>query len=121
MSTVSTEIAKLEERLRVAELGPDPKVFEELLDDNMLVLNDAGDPFLAKPTVIAAHQPGRAPKFVDVEITDLHVVDHGQAATVTCRGNYKTADSSFSLKVMRVWLKKNDGWKIIAGTVSQPK
>ena len=121
MSNVHTEITALEERLRAAEIGPDPKTFEELLDDNMLVLNDAGDPFLAKPTVIHAHQPGLGPKFLDVEISELHIVDHGNAATVTCRGTYKTAESTFSLKFMRVWLKKATGWKVIAGTVSQPK
>jgi hypothetical protein len=119
--SVQSEITALEERLRVAELGPDPKVFEELLDDNMIVLNDAGDPFLAKPTVISAHQPGRGPKFLDVQITELHIVDHGSAATVTCRGTYKTDEETFTLKFMRIWLKKSDGWKIIAGTVSQPK
>ncbi len=121
MSSVQTEIIHLEERLRGAELAPDPKVFEELLDDNMLVLNDSGDPFLAKPTIVAAHQPGRGPKFTEVEISELHVVDHGTAATVTCRGSYKTPDSAFTLKFMRVWLKKSDGWKVIAGTISQSK
>lgn len=121
MSSVQTEITALEERLRTAELGPDPSVFQELLDDNMLVLNDAGDPFFAKPTVLHAHQPGRGPKFLDVEISDLHVVDHGNAAIVTCRGTYKTSDQTFTLKFMRIWLKKKDGWKVIAGTISQPK
>ena len=31
MDTVQSEIAALEERLRLAELGPDPKFFEEVL------------------------------------------------------------------------------------------
>lgn len=121
MPSVQTEIAELEEQLRTAELAPDPKVFQKLLDDNMLVVNDSGDPFLAKPTVVASHLPGRGPKFLSVEISELHIVDHGTAATVTCRGTYKTPDSTFTLKFMRIWLKKSDGWKVIAGTISQSK
>jgi hypothetical protein len=33
MSSIQTEVAALEERLRLAELGPDPKFFEEALAD----------------------------------------------------------------------------------------
>ena len=40
MSTVVTEIAALEERLRIAELGPDPQFFEEVLDLPRLGLRD---------------------------------------------------------------------------------
>src|ERR1700730_9591924 len=36
-STVEAEIAELEERLRLAELGPDPKFFEEMPDDNVVL------------------------------------------------------------------------------------
>ena len=36
MNSVRDEIAALEERLRSAELGPDPRVFEELLADDAI-------------------------------------------------------------------------------------
>ena len=47
------EIRALEESLRQAELGPDPKFFEEALDDNAIL-----DGQRAKARVVAAHQPG---------------------------------------------------------------
>ena len=102
MSTVETAIAELEERLRLAELGPDPKFFEQVLDDK----------------VVDAHRPRKAPKFTRVEISDMKILDHGTAAVVTCRGTYESPPSSVTLKFMRVWVKKNNYWKIVAGSIS---
>ncbi len=62
MSTVQSEIAALEERLRLAELGPDPKFFEEALTDDAVLVSQDGQS-LAKSEVIEAHQPGKGPKF----------------------------------------------------------
>lgn len=118
-STVEAEIANLEERLRQAELGPDPKFFEEVLDDNVVLVSEDGQPFLAKPKVVAAHQPGSVPKFTRVEMTDMKIIDHGTAAVMTCRGTYESPNSNFSLKFMRVWLKKNNRWKIVAGSIAK--
>ncbi len=117
MSTVQSEIAALEERLRLAELGPDPKFFEEALDDDAVFVSQDGQSF-AKSEVIEAHQPGKGPKFTRVEMRDLKILDHGTAAVVTCRGTYEGPQSSFTLKFMRVWLKKNNRWQIVADSVS---
>ena len=65
------EIAILEERLRVAELGPDPAVFEELLADDVVLVAENGQPFFAKQRVVDAHRAGAAP--------------------ATCEGNAKEA------------------------------
>ena len=43
-STVEAEIAELEERLRLAELGPDPKFFEEVPDDDVVLGSEEGQP-----------------------------------------------------------------------------
>jgi hypothetical protein len=118
-STVDAEIAELEERLRLAELGPDPKFFEEVLDDNVVLVSEDGQPFFAKRKVVGAHQPGTGPKFTRVEMSDMKIIDHGTAAVVTCRGIYEGPKSSVSLKFMRVWLKKNNRWKIVAGSISK--
>ena|ERR1700730_14541413 len=119
MSTAEAEIAELEKRLRLAELGPDPEFFEEALDDNVVLVNEDGQPFLAKRKVVDAHQPGAEPKFTRVEMSDMKIIDHGAATVVTCRGTYEGPKSSASLKFMRVWLKKNDRWKIVAGSISK--
>lgn len=122
MASVSDEIAELEERLRAAELGPDSKVFAELLDDQMLLLNESGDPVFIKPIVVAAHQRGRNQKFLQVDVTDLQVIDHGgQAATSTCKTTYRSASATFTLKFLRFWVKKQPGWQIVGGAMSQPQ
>jgi hypothetical protein len=118
MSTVQTEIAALEERLRLAELGPDPAFFEDVLADNAVLVAQDGQPFFAKSKVVEAHRPGKRPKFTRVEMTDMKIVDHGTAAVVTCRGVYEGTGSSATLKFMRVWVKKNNRWQIVAGSIS---
>jgi hypothetical protein len=117
VSSIRDEIAALEERLRLAELGPDPHVFEELLDDDVVLVDQSGAA-MAKAKVVEAHQPGKGPKFTRVEITDMKIVDHGSAAVVTCKGVYEGPQFSGTLKFMRVWLKKNDRWQVVAGSVS---
>ena len=90
-----------------------------MLDNDLVIVSEDGQPFLAKSTVVSAHQPGAGPKFTRVEMSDMKIVDHSTAAVVTCRGTYESPKASVSLKFMRVWLKKNDGWKIVAGSISK--
>jgi ketosteroid isomerase-like protein len=119
MSTVQNEITALEERLRLAELGPDPTVFEDVLADDAVLVSEDGHPSLAKRQVVEAHRPGQGPKFTRVEISDLQILDHGVAAVVTCTGVYEGPQFSVTLRLMRVWLKKNDRWQIVAGAISR--
>jgi Domain of unknown function (DUF4440) len=106
------EIMALEQRLREAELGPDPDFFEQVLADEVLI-----DGERAKAKVVAAHRPGAGPKFTKVEMSDVEIVDHGEAAVVTCKGSYEGPQWSGTLKFMRVWLKRDGRWQIIAGSV----
>jgi hypothetical protein len=117
--TLHAIIEALEERLRLAELGPDRAFFEESLADNVVLVGENGEPSLAKAQVVAAHRAGTGPKFTRVEMSDVNIVDHGAAAVVTCRGTYEGPQGSATLKFMRVWLKKNGRWQIIAGSVSK--
>src|SRR5258705_5335646 len=117
MTTVRNEISELEERLRQAELGPDPAVFEELLDDDVVLLGEEGRPFFAKQKVVEAHRPGKGPKFTRVDITDVQIVDHGVAAVVTCTGTFEGPQGTFGLKFLRVWARKDGKWRIGAGSV----
>jgi ketosteroid isomerase-like protein len=118
LSTVQSEIAALEERLRVAEIGPDPKFFEEALADDVVLVSQNGDAAFAKRKVIEAHQSGKGPKFTRVEMRNVNIIDHGTAAIVTCEGTFEGPQSTVTLKFMRVWLKKHDRWQIVAGYVS---
>jgi len=48
----------------------------------------------------------------------MQILDHGAAAVVTCQGTYEGPQASVKRKFLRVWLKKNDRWQIIAGSIS---
>ena len=117
MSDVTDEIVDLEERLRLAELGPDPKFFEDVLSDDAVFVSQDGHSF-AKSKVVQAHQPGKGPKFTRVEMRNMQIIDQGTAAVVTCEGTYENPQSSVTLKFMRVWLKRDNRWRIIAAWVS---
>jgi hypothetical protein len=75
MSTAKQEIAALEERLRLAELGPDPDFFKEVLADDAVMATEGGKPSMAKKKVVEAHQPGKGPKFTSIEMKNLEIVD----------------------------------------------
>ena len=113
MGTVE-EITKLEEHLRLAELGPDPQFFEDHLADEVLL-----DGQKLKSKVVEAHRPGSQTKFTKVTMSNVEIVDHGNAAIVKCTGTYEGPKWSGTLKFLRVWLKKDNRWQIIAGTTTQ--
>jgi hypothetical protein len=116
---VREEVAAYEERLRLAELGPTPSVFEDLLDDNAMLVEGNAPPARLKAKVVQAHQPGNGPVFSTVQMSQMQIIEHGESAVVTCRGTYVTEGRTINLKFMRVWVKKNNHWKIVAGTVSR--
>ncbi len=111
MSSID-EVLEIEERLRQAELGPDPAFFERALADNAVL-----DASKRKSQIVEAHRPasGASQKFTSVEMSDVHVVDPGDAAVVTCTGKYSAERETFTLRFMRVWLKRNGRWQVIAG------
>jgi hypothetical protein len=115
MSTTD-EIMALEERLRQAELGPDPAFFKEYLADDVVL-----DGLQLKAKVVAAHRPGsgKGQKFTKVEMSDFKLVEHGPAVVLTCQGHYEGPQFTGTLKFMRVWLKEDGRWRIIAGSTSK--
>jgi Domain of unknown function (DUF4440) len=118
LSKVEAEVSKLEESLRLAELGPDSGFFAEVLAEDAVLVSQDGHS-ISKAKIVEAHQPGKGPKFTRVEMSDMSIINHGTAAVVTCTGSYEGPQWSGTLKFMRVWLNKNDRWQIIAGSISQ--
>ena len=106
------EIMHLEERLRQAELGPDPTFFEEYLADDVVL-----DGHQLKARVVEAHRPGsgKGQKFTKVEMRYDAFVEQGPAVVLTCEGDYEGPQFRGTLKFMRVWLKRDGRWRIIAG------
>jgi hypothetical protein len=116
--SVRYEIEVIEERLRQAELGPDPSFFEEALADDAVFVSN-GDPAFDKRQVVEAHRPGNGPKFTAVEMTDMRIVEQGPAAAVvTGKGTYDAPGNTFTLKFMRLWLKTNDRWQMVAASIN---
>ncbi len=113
---VRDEIMALEAELREAELRPEPAFFERALADDAVL-----DGELAKAKIVAAHRAGGGVKFISVEMSEYEVREHGAAAVVTCAGVYRTPTAVHELEFMRVWLKKPEGWRIIAGSVTARK
>ena len=107
------EIMHLEERLRQAELGPDDSFFEEHLADDAVL-----DGQQLKARVVQAHRPGsgKGQKFSTVEMRNFVLVEHGPAVVLTCEGVYEGPQFKGVLKFMRVWLKEDGRWRIIAAS-----
>jgi hypothetical protein len=107
------EIMQLEERLRQAELEPNADFFSEYLADDVVL-----DGKQMKSTVVEAHRPNAVgvPKFYRVEMRDFKTVEHGPAVILTCTGSYEGPQGRHTIKFMRVWLKQNGRWQIIAGS-----
>lgn len=110
MGTIQ-EIKKLEEQLVQAELVPDAKFFESILSDDIIL-----DGQKAKAKVVAAHQPTGTAKFNKVEMSEMEIIDHGPAAVVTCVGSYTGPLWTGRIRFMRVWVKREQRWQVIAGT-----
>ena len=107
------EIMHLEERLRQAELGPDPSFFEKYLADNAVL-----DGQQLKTKIVEAHRPGsgKGQKFTKVEMRHQTFVEHGPVVVLTCEGDYEGPQFTGTLKFMRVWLKQDGLWQIVAGS-----
>ena len=116
--SVREEILLLEERLRQAELGPDPVFFDEVLRDDTVFMSD-GEVRFAKAQVMAAHQPTAEAKFTHVEMRTMQIVEHDPVVIVTCEGTFSTTEHTVTLKFMRVWLQENGRWQIVAVTISR--
>ena len=114
--TTRDEIMHLEERLRQAELGPDASFFEEHLADDAVL-----DGQQLKARVVEAHRPGsgKGQKFTKVEMRNFALVEHSPAVVVTCEGVYEGPQFTGTLKFMRVWLKEDGRWKIIAASTAR--
>lgn len=116
MPSVTEEIQALEEELRQAELGPDPRFFQTYLDDAMVFVAE-GKVSQPKAKIVEAHTPGKGQKFTRVEMTEMNIVDHGNTAVVTCSGTYEGPAGTHALRYLRIWARKADGWRIVAGSM----
>ena len=67
----------------------------------------------SKPT---APGPARGENFTKVDMQYGTFVEHGPAVVLTCEGHYEGPQFTGTIKFMRVWLKRDGRWQIIAGS-----
>jgi ketosteroid isomerase-like protein len=117
MNDVESEITALEERLRAAELEPDPEFFETILADDAVLVSHDGIK-LSRAALVDAHRQGSGASLTRVEMSNLAIVDHGNTAVVTCDGRFESRRGRSTLHFLRVWLKKDGRWQIVAASVA---
>jgi ketosteroid isomerase-like protein len=119
MNSVEAEIFELEECLRQADLAPDPAFFQKYFDDGLVLMAD-GDICSHSPKayIVDRHKPGRALQFDRVEIADLKIMEQGSTVVVTGFSSYQGPSGNFSINFMRIWVKKPEGWKVVAGAIT---
>jgi len=49
----------------------------------------------------------------------MTIVDHGTTAVVECTGAFESDKGNFTLQFLRVWMKRDGRWQVIAGAVAK--
>ena len=66
--------------------------------------------------MVNGHQSGQEQKFQKVQMRNFVLVEHSPAVVLTCEGTYEGPQFSGTLTFMRVWLKQDNDWRIIAAS-----
>lgn len=118
--TVDEEILACEEQLRQAQLASDVTVLERLLDDD-LVFTSIDGTLASKSDDLALHGSGR------LRITRMNPLEHrllhlGDTSVVNVKMDASAivdgAPVSGILRYTRIWHKRPEGWRIVAGHMS---
>jgi ketosteroid isomerase-like protein len=114
-------VLELEEELRRAQLTSDVQALDRLIDDDLVFVTIDGS-VATKSDDLALHRSGRLriSRMDPVERTLMHlgtdtcVVSVRMDASAVLDGVEMTAN----LRYTRVWHKRSDGWRIVAGHMS---
>lgn len=120
---MESEIVKLEEELRKAMITSDVQKLDELIDNSLVFVSPYGC-VVTKQMDLDAHKSGMqkiknlVPSEQTVEIRDNFAI---VTVKMSLTGAYNEMDITGNFRYLRLWQKTNDGWKIVAGTVSEIK
>jgi hypothetical protein len=107
------EIMHLEERLRQAELGPDPPSSRSIWRTMSSWMGCSSRRESSKRTA-RLRQGAEGLRRSTWKYGTF--VEHGPAVVLTCEGHYEGPQFTGTIKFMRVWLKRDGRWQIIAGS-----
>ncbi|HBG50112.1 MAG TPA: DUF4440 domain-containing protein [Cyanobacteria bacterium UBA9971] len=115
------EILNLEETLRHAMLEGDTAKLDELIDDSLIFIAPNGV-VANKQMDLDAHKSG-IQKMSDIIFSERKMELNENLAIVTViadiKGIFADVDISGKYRYLRVWQKKNNSWKIVAGSVQK--
>ncbi len=110
------EVRRLEQQLREAALKPDASFFDRYWDEDYLRTNSAGA-ILAREEALSDYRSG-ALKYEQLDYDNIRVRVFGDTAVVTARakvkGSYQKTPHEGVYRHTRVWVKRPEGWKIVA-------
>ena len=109
-----------ESALRRAQLTGDVAALESLVDDELVFTGPDGSVY-GKADDLDAHRQGWV-RITKLEPSEERVQRFGDVAVVSVRmemeGSFKGAPFAGSFRYTRVWCRRADEWRIVAGHVS---
>jgi ketosteroid isomerase-like protein len=118
--SVDDEILACEEDLRRAQLSGDVAALDRLLDD-LLVFTTIEGTIASKSDDLALHRSGQL-RITRMDPVDRRLQHLGDTSVVSVLMNAEAvingAPVASVLRYTRVWHKRADGWRVIAGHMS---
>lgn len=118
--TIDEEILACEAELRRAQLTSDLAVLDRLLDD-LLVFTSIDGTIASKADDLSLHRSGRL-RITRMDPIDRQVLHLGATSVVSVGMNAEAVMDGVpvaaTLRYTRVWHKRPDGWRLVAGHMS---
>jgi ketosteroid isomerase-like protein len=118
--SIDDEILACEADLRHAQLTGDAAVLDRLLDD-LLVFTTIDGTLASKSDDLSLHRSGRL-RITRMDPSDRHMLHLGETSVVSVRMNAEAVMNGVpvtaTLRYTRVWHKRSDGWRLVAGHMS---
>jgi len=118
---IEATIRQLEAALRAAQLQSDVAALDQLIDDALLFTGPEGT-LATKADDLALHRD-RVVQFTAHEPRDLQfVVVTNEVVVVALHthlaGRYQNTEFAGDFRYTRVWARRDDAWRVVAGHVS---
>ncbi len=114
------EILACEAQLRQAQLTGDVATLDRLLDDALVFTNYDGT-LASKSDDLEMHRSGRL-RITRMDPSDQHLLSLGETSVVSVLMNAEAivdgASVTAALRYTRVWHKRPEGWRLVAGHMS---
>lgn len=116
---MKSEIITLEEELRLAMLNRDVEKLDELIDDSLIFTTPDGS-IITKQDDLEV-QRNKIQSMTELTPSEQIVQIYDNCAVVNVKmkiiGSFSGIDISGMYRYLRVWMKTNGKWKIVAGSV----